>query len=83
MYERVFKRWMDIIVSGTVLIVLFPLFIILIVTGMIKMKGNPFFVQPRYQLVRDMKIICQTVGKVLKKADIVREGTVSDMDFGD
>lgn len=47
MYERVFKRWMDIIVSGTVLIVLFPLFIILIVTGMIKMKGNPFFVQPR------------------------------------
>ncbi len=31
----------------------------------------------------DMKILLQTVGKVLKKSDIVREGTVSDMDFGD
>ncbi len=31
----------------------------------------------------DMKIILQTVGKVLKKSDTVRDGTVSDMDFGD
>lgn len=31
----------------------------------------------------DIKILMQTVGKVLKKSDIVREGTVSDMDFGD
>lgn len=31
----------------------------------------------------DMKIIFQTVAKVLKKSDTVREGTVSDMDFGD
>lgn len=31
----------------------------------------------------DMKIILQTVGKVLKKSDTVREGTVSDVDFGD
>lgn len=30
-----------------------------------------------------MKIIMQTVGKVLKRSDTVREGTVSDMDFGD
>ena len=30
----------------------------------------------------DMKIIVQTVGKVLKRSDTVREGTVSDMDFG-
>lgn len=30
----------------------------------------------------DMKIIFQTVGKVLKRSDTVREGTVSDMDFG-
>ena len=30
-----------------------------------------------------MKIIFQTVGKVLKRSDTVREGTVSDMDFGD
>ena len=31
----------------------------------------------------DIKIILQTVGKVLKRSDTVREGTVSDMDFGD
>lgn len=33
--------------------------------------------------VEDVKIIFQTVGKVFKKADTVREGTASDMDFGD
>ncbi len=33
--------------------------------------------------VGDMKIILQTAGKVLKRSDTVREGTVSDMDFGD
>ncbi len=31
----------------------------------------------------DVKIILQTVGKVLKRSDTVREGTVSDMDYGD
>lgn len=31
----------------------------------------------------DLKIILQTVGKVLKRSDTVREGTVSDMDLGD
>ena len=34
-------------------------------------------------LLGDIKIILQTVGKVLKRSDTVREGTVSDMDFGD
>ena len=34
-------------------------------------------------LVNDVKIIVQTVGKVLKRSDTVREGTVSDVDFGD
>ena len=34
-------------------------------------------------LLTDVKIIFRTVGKVLKRSDIVREGTVSDMDFGD
>ncbi len=34
-------------------------------------------------LANDIKIILQTVGKVLKRSDTVREGTVSDMDFGD
>lgn len=31
----------------------------------------------------DVKIIFQTVGKVLKRSDTIREGTVSDVDFGD
>ncbi|MBQ7011060.1 MAG: sugar transferase [Clostridia bacterium] len=31
----------------------------------------------------DLKIIFGTVGKVLKRSDTVREGTVSDIDFGD
>ena len=34
-------------------------------------------------LIGDMKIIFQTVGKVLKRSDTVRDGTVSDMDYGD
>lgn len=33
--------------------------------------------------VGDMKIIFQTFIKVLKRSDTVREGTVSDIDFGD
>lgn len=33
--------------------------------------------------IRDVKIIFQTIGKVIKRSDTVREGTVSDMDFGD
>ena len=31
----------------------------------------------------DMRILLKTVGKVWKRKDIVREGTVSDVDFGD
>lgn len=31
----------------------------------------------------DVKIVMQTVGKFLKREDVVREGTVSDMDYGD
>ena len=34
-------------------------------------------------LLRDLKIIFQTVGKVFGREDTVREGTVSDIDFGD
>lgn len=34
-------------------------------------------------LMGDIKILLQTVGKVLKSSDIVREGTASDLDFGD
>lgn len=33
--------------------------------------------------INDLKIIFKTVGKVFKRSDIVREGTVSDMDYGE
>ena len=33
--------------------------------------------------VEDVKIVFRTVGEVLKRSDVVREGTVSDIDFGD
>lgn len=32
---------------------------------------------------KDIKIILQTVGKVFARDDVVRDGTVSDLDFGD
>lgn len=205
MYAKFFKRLMDCVLSVGALVVLSPVLLLLTVIGVIEMKGNPFFVQPRPgkkskdgkekifklikfrtmsnardkegnllpdeqrlgkygallrstsldelpslvniaagdlsivgprpQLVRDMtfmtaeqrrrhdvrpgltglaqvngrnnitweqkleydlqyigngitltgdvKIMLQTVGKVLKRSDTVREGTVSDMDFGD
>ena len=34
-------------------------------------------------LLGDIKVIFKTIEKVLKRSDTVREGTVSDMDFGD
>ncbi len=33
--------------------------------------------------IGDLKIVLQTFGKVLNRSDIVREGTMSDIDFGD
>ena len=32
---------------------------------------------------KDLKIILKTVKNVIKRSDIVREGTCSDLDFGD
>ncbi len=47
MYAKFFKRFLDIVLSVTALIVLSPILLILIVVGAIAMKGNPFFLQPR------------------------------------
>lgn len=47
MYAKFFKRLMDVVLSVTALIVLFPVLLILIIVGAIVMKGNPFFLQPR------------------------------------
>ena len=204
MYAKFFKRAIDLTASVMALLILLPIILILMIVGVIAMKGNPFFTQlrpgkigedgkekifkliklrtmsnakdkngnllpddkrltaygkflrstsidelpelinilignmsivgPRPQLVRDMvfmtpeqrkrhtvtpgltglaqcsgrnnitweqkfeydleyikkitfigdvKIILKTVVKVLKRADTIREGTASDMDFGD
>lgn len=41
------------------------------------------YIENGITLINDIKIILQTVGKVVKRSDTVREGTASDMDFGD
>lgn len=47
LYKQFFKRFYDILLSGLAIIVLSPIYIILIITGSIAMKGNPFFMQLR------------------------------------
>lgn len=47
MYANFFKRLIDCVLSALALIALSPLLLILIVSGAIAMKGNPFFLQPR------------------------------------
>jgi len=47
MYAKFFKRFLDIVISLTALIVLSPVLIILTITGAVAMRGNPFFVQMR------------------------------------
>ena len=46
-YSKYIKRLLDIICSFLALTVFSPLFLVLIVVGAIKMKGNPFFTQER------------------------------------
>lgn len=46
-YRVFFKRFYDILVSGVALLVLSPVLLVLIVVGVIVMKGNPFFTQER------------------------------------
>ena len=65
-YRCFFKRFYDIVISGFALIILSPLFIILIVLGAIKMKGNPFFTQQRpgknekiFKLIKFRTMTCE------------------------
>ena len=46
-YSKYIKRLLDIICSFLALTIFSPLFLVLIVFGAIKMKGNPFFTQKR------------------------------------
>lgn len=47
MYQKFFKRILDVILSLIALIILSPLLIILTFVGAIQMCGNPFFLQDR------------------------------------
>ena len=48
-----------------------------------KFEYDLLYIDKGITFLGDLKIIIQTVGKVLKRSDTVREGTVSDMDYGD
>lgn len=48
-----------------------------------KIEYDLLYIDRGITFIGDMKILFRTVGKVLKRSDTVREGTVSDMDFGD
>ena len=47
MYARFFKRPLDFFCALAAILCLSPLLLVLTVLGAIKMKGNPFFTQPR------------------------------------
>ena len=47
MYSRYIKRGLDILLSLTAILLLSPVFLVFTVTGIVKMKGNPFFFQKR------------------------------------
>lgn len=48
-----------------------------------KFEYDLHYIETGITFLGDIKILCQTVGKVLGRSDTVREGTASDLDFGD
>lgn len=67
MYAKFFKRVIDFMVALCALLVLWPLLLILAIVGAIKMKGNPFFTQPRpgkdekiFKLIKFRSMTCET-----------------------
>lgn len=66
LYRRFFKRFYDIVLSGIGIAALSPVFLVLIVLGAVKMKGNPFFTQPRpgkdekiFRLIKFRTMTCE------------------------
>ena len=47
LYRAFFKRFYDILLSGLAILLLSPVLLVLTVLGAVKMRGNPFFTQPR------------------------------------
>ena len=48
-----------------------------------KMEYDLQYIDNGITFLGDLKIILKTVGKVLEQSDTVREGTASDLDYGD
>ena len=48
-----------------------------------KLEYDLRYIDKDITFIGDVKIILKTIVKVFKRSDIVREGTVSDIDFGD
>lgn len=65
MYEKIFKRMLDFLLSSFAFIVLSPLLIVLMIVGTVAMKGNPFFTQPRPGLI-DKKTGEEKIFKLIK-----------------
>ena len=66
MYARCFKRVIDFVLSACALLVLWPVLLVLAVIGAVKMKGNPFFLQPRpgknekiFKLIKFRSMTCE------------------------
>lgn len=65
-YKQFFKRFYDILLSGTAIVVLSPVIVILAILGAINMKGNPFFTQLRpgknekiFRLIKFRTMTCE------------------------
>lgn len=66
MYEKFFKRLFDFLIALCGIICLSPVFVMLIILGAIKMKGNPFFTQERpgknekiFKLIKFRTMTCE------------------------
>ena len=66
LYKYFFKRFYDILLSGIAILVFSPLLLLLIITGAVKMKGNPFFTQLRpgkkekiFRLIKFRTMTCE------------------------
>ena len=67
MYAAFWKRVLDFSLSLLALIILSPVLLVLTILGAVKMKGNPFFTQPRpgkdgkiFKLIKFRSMTCET-----------------------
>lgn len=78
MYAKFLKRVLDFLIALCAIICLSPVFVVLIILGAIKMKGNPFFTQDRpgkdekvFKLIKFRTMTCEKDenGKLLPDDD--------------